>query len=147
MVPPKKGPEPVVKSLPFATARRPPTVVEVGPLRIGAGARAMIAGPCSVESPEQVMRIAREVAACGATALRGGIFKPRTNPYAFQGHGLDALEWLGAAGKANGLPGGTEGRAIDQVKPGAEKAECLSNGALHMQNVDRLRAAGPSRRP
>src|SRR5205823_1731660 len=87
ITPPKQGTEPVVKSLPHATARKAPTVVEVGPLRIGAGARAVIAGPCSVESAEQVMRIAREVASCGATALRGGIFKPRTNPYAFQGHG------------------------------------------------------------
>src|SRR5258708_778386 len=109
MVPPKQGTEPVVKSLPFATARRPPAVVEVGPLRIGAGARAMIAGPCSVEAPEQVMRIAREVAACGATALGGGIFKPRTNPYAFQGHGLDALEWLGGGGEETGRAAGSGG--------------------------------------
>src|ERR1700682_3922267 len=103
---PSEGPEPVVKSLPHATARKALTVVEVGPFRVGGGARAVIAGPCSVESPEQVMRIAKEVASCGATALRGGIFKPRTNPYAFQGHGLEALDWLGQVGRRSGLPVG-----------------------------------------
>src|SRR5260370_18642995 len=147
MVPPKKGPEPVVKSLPFAAARGPRTVVEVGPLRIGAGARAMIAGPCSVESPEQVMRIGREVAACGVTAVRGGIFKPRTNPYAFQGHGLGALEWLVAAGKERGLPVVTEVMAVDQVQPVAAKADVLQIGARNMQNFDLLRAVGRAGRP
>src|SRR5467141_1104282 len=147
ITPPKQGTEPVVKSLPHATARRAPTVVEVGPLRLGAGARAVIAGPCSVESPEQVMRIAREVASCGATALRGGIFKPRTNPYAFQGHGLEALDWLVAAGKANGLPVVTEVMAVDHVKAVAEKADVLQIGARNMQNFDLLRAAGRAGRP
>src|ERR1700682_3268815 len=133
---PSEGPEPVVKSLPHATARKALTVVEVGPFRVGGGARAVIAGPCSVESPEQVMRIAKEVASCGATALRGGIFKPRTNPYAFQGHGLEALDWLVAAGKANGLPVVTEVMAIDQVKPVAEKADVLQIGARNTQDFD-----------
>jgi 3-deoxy-7-phosphoheptulonate synthase len=145
--PPRQGTEPVVKSLPHATARKAPTVVEVGPFRVGGGARAVIAGPCSVESPEQVMRIAQEVASCGATALRGGIYKPRTNPYAFQGHGLEALDWLVAAGKANGLPVVTEVMAIDQVKPVAEKADILQIGARNMQNFDLLRAVGRSGRP
>jgi 3-deoxy-7-phosphoheptulonate synthase len=143
----KPGTEPVVKSLPHATARRQLTVVEVGPLRIGGGSRAMIAGPCSVESPEQVMRIAREVAACGATGLRGGIFKPRTNPYAFQGHGLEALEWLCAAGKAVGLPVVTEVMAVDQVAAVAERADVLQIGARNMQNYDLLRAVGRAKRP
>ncbi len=147
MVPPKQGSEPVVKSLPHATARKPLTIVEVGPLRVGAGARAMIAGPCSVESPEQVMRIAREVASCGATALRGGIFKPRTNPYAFQGHGLDALEWMVAASKATGLPIVTEVMAVDHVQAVAEKADILQIGARNMQNFDLLRAVGRAGRP
>src|SRR5262249_46680555 len=147
VTPPKQGTEPVVKSLPYATARKAPTVVEVGPLRVGGGARAVIAGPCSVESAEQVMRIAREVASCGATALRGGIFKPRTNPYAFQGHGLDALDWLVAAGKANGLPVVTEVMAVDQVRPVAEKADVLQIGARNMQNFDLLRAVGRAGRP
>ena len=146
-VAPKPGTEPVVKSLPHATARKPLTVVEVGPFKVGAGARAMIAGPCSVESAEQMLRIAREVAACGATALRGGIFKPRTNPYAFQGHGLEALDWMVAAGKATGLPIVTEVMAVDQVEPVAAKADVLQIGARNMQNFDLLRAVGRSRRP
>ncbi len=143
----KAGAEPVVKSLPHATARKPQTVVEVGPFRVGAGARAVIAGPCTVESPEQVMRIAREVAACGATALRGGIFKPRTNPYAFQGYGLEALKWFVEAGKAVGLPIVTEVMAVDQVAAVAEHANVLQIGARNMQNYDLLRAVGRAGRP
>ena len=146
-VPPRQGTEPVVKSLPHATARRAPTVVEVGPLKVGGGARSVIAGPCSVESAEQVMRIARHVASCGASALRGGIFKPRTNPYAFQGHGLDALDWMVAAGKETGLPIVTEVMAVDQVKAVAAKADVLQIGARNMQNFDLLRAVGRARRP
>ena len=144
---PKVGTAPAIKSLPHATARRAPTVVEVGPFKVGGGARAMIAGPCSVESPEQMLRIAREVAACGATALRGGIFKPRTNPYAFQGYGLEALQWMKAAGAAVGLPIVTEVMAVDQVLPVAEHADVLQIGARNMQNFDLLRAVGRSKRP
>ena len=147
MVPPRQGTEPVVKSLPHATARKPPTVVEIGPFKVGAGARAMIAGPCSVESREQMLRIAREVVSCGATALRGGIFKPRTNPYAFQGHGLEALDWLVEAGRETGLPIVTEVMAVDQVQPVAAKADMLQIGARNMQNFDLLRAVGRAGRP
>jgi 3-deoxy-7-phosphoheptulonate synthase len=146
-VAPKEGSEPAIKSLPHATARRAATVVEVGPFKVGAGARAMIAGPCSVESPEQMMRIAREVASCGATALRGGVFKPRTNPYAFQGHGLEALSWMKAASKEVGLPIVTEVMAVDQVGPVAEVADVLQIGARNMQNFDLLRAVGKAKRP
>ena len=143
----KAGAEPVVKSMPHATARKPQTVVEVGPFRVGAGSRAVIAGPCTVESPQQMMRIAREVAACGATALRGGIFKPRTNPYAFQGHGLEALKWFVEAGKAVGLPIATEVVAVDQVEAVAEHAHLLQIGARNMENYDLLRAVGRAGRP
>jgi 3-deoxy-7-phosphoheptulonate synthase len=146
-IPPKEGTAPAVKSLPHATARRAPTVVEVGPLKVGGGHRAMIAGPCSVESPEQVMRIAKEVVACGATALRGGIFKPRTNPYAFQGHGYEGLDWLVAAGKEVGLPIVTEVMAVDQVQAVATSADVLQIGARNMQNFDLLRAVGRAGRP
>ena len=146
-IPPKEGTAPAVKSLPHATARRAPTVIEVGPFKVGGGHRAMIAGPCSVESPEQVMRIAQEVVACGATALRGGVFKPRTNPYAFQGHGYEGLDWLVAAGKEVGLPIVTEVMAVDQVQAVAEKADVLQIGARNMQNFDLLRAVGKAGRP
>src|SRR5262249_19357390 len=136
LVPAKPGIEPVVKSLPHATARKPPTVVEIGRFKVGAGARAMIAGPCSVESREQVMRIAREVASCGATMLRGGIFKPRTNPYAFQGHGIEALDWLVDAGKSVGIPVVTEVMAVDQVKPVAAQAAVLQVRPRPIPNFD-----------
>ena len=122
-------------------------MVEVGPFKVGGGFRAMIAGPCSVESPEQVMRIARHVAACGATALRGGIYKPRTNPYSFQGHGLAALEWLVAAGRDVNLPVVTEVMAVDQVKDVAALSDVLQIGARNMQNFDLLRAVGRAGRP
>ncbi|HET7789133.1 MAG TPA: 3-deoxy-7-phosphoheptulonate synthase [Myxococcales bacterium] len=147
ITPPRQGTEPVVKALPHATARKAPTVVEVGRLRLGGGARAVIAGPCSVESAEQVMRIAQQVASCGATALRGGIFKARTNPYAFQGHGLEALDWLIAAGRATGLPVVTEVMAVDHVPAVAGQADLLQIGARNMQNFDLLRAAGRAGRP
>ena len=141
-LPAREGTAPAVKSLPHATARKPATIVEVGPFKVGGGHRAMIAGPCSVESAEQVMRIARYVASCGATALRGGIFKPRTNPYAFQGHGYEALTWLKAAGDDVGLPIVTEVMAVDQVERVAEHSDVLQIGARNMQNFDLLRAVG-----
>jgi len=146
-VAPKTAPGPAVASLPHATARRAPTQIAIGPFKIGAGARAMIAGPCSVESADQVLRIARHVASCGATALRGGIFKPRTNPYSFQGHGLAALEWLAAAGRDVGLPIVTEVMAVDQVEGVAALSDVLQIGARNMQNFDLLRAVGRAGRP
>ena len=91
------------------------------PFSVGGGRRAVIAGPCAVESPEQVMRLAKAVARAGATALRGGVFKPRTSPYAFQGHGLTALAWLREAGDAVGLPIVTEVMAPVAGRAGRER--------------------------
>lgn len=146
---PAPGPavRPRVASLPRATARRPPTTVAIGGFRVGGGARAVIAGPCTVESEEQVGRLARAVARAGATALRGGVFKPRTSPYSFQGHGLVALRWLKAAGESAGLPVVTEVMAPAQVGPVAEVADVLQVGARNCQNYDLLRAAGAAGRP
>jgi 3-deoxy-7-phosphoheptulonate synthase len=144
---PDHVPPPRVRDLPRATELRPPTVVTVGPFSVGGGKRAVIAGPCAVESPDQVMRLAREVARAGATALRGGVFKPRTSPYAFQGHGLDALSWLRAAGDAVGLPIVTEVMAPAQVEPVAKVADVLQIGARNCQNYDLLREAGQAGRP
>jgi 3-deoxy-7-phosphoheptulonate synthase len=87
------------------------------------------------------------VSSCGATAIRGGIFKPRTNPYAFQGHGYEGLDWLVAAGRDVGLPVVTEVMAVDQVQTIAEKADVLQIGARNMQNFDLLRAVGKAGRP
>ena len=144
---PDHVPPPRLKDLPKATEIRPPTVVAVRGFVVGGGHRAIIAGPCAVESPDQVMRLAREVARAGATALRGGVFKPRTSPYAFQGHGFEALSWLKAAGDSVGLPIVTEVMAPAQVGPVAEVADVLQIGARNCQNYDLLREAGKSGRP
>ncbi len=144
---PDHVPPPRMKDLPRATEVRPPTVVTVGPFAVGGGKRAVIAGPCAVESPDQVMRLAKEVARAGATALRGGVFKPRTSPYSFQGHGLEALSWLREAGDAVGLPIVTEVMAPAQVEPVARVADVLQIGARNCQNYDLLREAGRAGRP
>jgi 3-deoxy-7-phosphoheptulonate synthase len=138
---------PRMRDIPKVTEVREPSVVAVGPFVVGGGRRAVIAGPCAVESPEQVARLARAVARAGATALRGGVFKPRTSPYSFQGHGLDALGWMKEAGDAVGLPIVTEVMAPAQVVPVAERADVLQIGARNCQNYDLLREAGRSSRP
>jgi len=144
---PDHVPPPRLRDLPRATEVRPLSSVTIGRFVVGAGRRAVIAGPCAVESPEQVMRLAKAVARAGATALRGGVFKPRTSPYAFQGHGLEGLDWLKAAGDAVGLPIVTEVMAPGQVEKMAEKADVLQIGARNCQNYDLLREAGGSGRP
>jgi 3-deoxy-7-phosphoheptulonate synthase len=138
---------PRMRDIPKVTEVREPSVVAVGPFVVGGGRRAVIAGPCAVESPEQVARLARAVARAGATALRGGVFKPRTSPYSFQGHGLEALGWLKEAGDAVGLPIVTEVMAPGQVTQVAERADVLQIGARNCQNYDLLKEAGRSSRP
>jgi 3-deoxy-7-phosphoheptulonate synthase len=144
---PDHVPPPRIRDLPRATEVRPASVVTIGRFAVGGGRRAVIAGPCAVESPEQVARLAKAVARAGATALRGGVFKPRTSPYAFQGHGLEALGWLKNAGDAAGLPIVTEVMAPAQVGPVAEVADVLQIGARNCQNYDLLREAGQGGRP
>ncbi|MBL8114969.1 MAG: 3-deoxy-7-phosphoheptulonate synthase [Acidobacteria bacterium] len=143
---PRAVPEPRLKDAPQVTAQIPLTRVAIGPFAVGAGARAVIAGPCAVESPEQILRLAKAVSRAGATALRGGVYKPRTSPHAFQGHGLEGLAWLRAAGDAVGLPIVTEVMAPSQVGKLAEKAEILQIGARNCQNYDLLKEAGGSGR-
>jgi len=145
--PPDTVRPPRLHGFPRATEVRPPSVVEVGPFAVGAGRRAVIAGPCTVESEEQIHRIARAVARAGATALRGGIFKPRTSPYAFQGHGIEALRWLKEAGDESGIPVVTEVMAPAQVEPVARQADVLQIGARNCQNYDLLKEAGGAGRP
>jgi 3-deoxy-7-phosphoheptulonate synthase len=138
---------PRMRDIPKVTEVREMSVVAVGPFVVGGGRRAVIAGPCAVESPEQIMRLARAVARAGATAIRGGVFKPRTSPYSFQGHGLEALGWLKEAGDTVGLPIVTEVMAPAQVTPVAERADVLQIGARNCQNYDLLKEAGASSRP
>ncbi len=123
------------------------TVIRVGDLLIGDSSFVVMAGPCSVESQTQIQATAREVREHGAHILRGGVFKPRTSPYAFQGLGYGGLEMLSAAGKANGMPIITEVMSQEQVRRVAERADILQIGARNMQNFPLLREVGRVNRP
>ncbi|MFH0820833.1 MAG: 3-deoxy-7-phosphoheptulonate synthase [Candidatus Peregrinibacteria bacterium] len=98
----------------------------------------IIAGPCAVESKEQIMTIARRVKQAGAKMLRGGAFKPRTSPYSFQGLGMEGLKWLSEAGKKFGLPIVTEILSVDHLEAFREYADMLQIGSRNMQNFDLL---------
>ncbi|HEY5112731.1 MAG TPA: 3-deoxy-7-phosphoheptulonate synthase, partial [Coriobacteriia bacterium] len=123
------------------------TVVRVGAAEIGGGTFGVIAGPCSVESREQMMAVAKSVKASGATMLRGGAYKPRTSPYAFQGMGLDGLKLLREAGDSAGLPVVTEVLDVRDAETVAEWADVLQVGARNMQNFMMLEELGKMRRP
>ena len=123
------------------------TVVDVSGVPIGGGDRfSVIAGPCSVESEEQVVAIAKAVKASGATMLRGGAFKPRTSPYAFQGLGETGLEYLKAARAETGLPIVTELMDVTHL-PLFKDVDVIQIGARTMQNFDLLKAVGHQDKP
>jgi chorismate mutase/prephenate dehydratase len=128
-------------------ARRADTIVRVGDLLVGGDGFAVMSGPCSVESSEQIHATARFVRDHGAHVLRGGVFKPRTSPYAFQGLGWEGLDLLVDAGREAGLPVVTEVMAVDQVQRMAKAADILQVGARNMQNFDLLRELGKVDRP
>jgi 3-deoxy-7-phosphoheptulonate synthase len=123
------------------------TVIPVGKARIGGPGLVVIAGPCAVESESQLLRIAHAVKKAGAHMLRGGAFKPRTSPYAFQGLGKKGLKMLAKARKETGLPVVTE--VLDQRSLGdvAEYADVLQVGARNMQNFALLKDLGKLRKP
>jgi len=123
------------------------TLVRVGDLLIGGDGFVVMAGPCSVESAEMIEKTAHHVRDKGAHILRGGVFKPRTGPYAFQGLGLEGLDMLAAAGKAAGMPIVTEVMSPEQVRLVAEKSDMLQIGARNMQNFALLNAVGKVDRP
>jgi 3-deoxy-7-phosphoheptulonate synthase len=125
---------------------RPPSVVEVGDAAVGRRLT-VIAGPCSVESEEQMVATARAVEAAGADMLRGGAFKPRTSPYSFQGLGLEGLKLLDLARRETGLPVVTEVLDTRDVPWVAEYADVLQVGARNMQNFSLLREVGRCRLP
>ena len=127
--------------------RDAPTVIEARGRRIGNGSFGLIAGPCTVESEEQTLETALAVAAAGATMLRGGAFKPRTSPYAFQGLGLDALDVLLEAREQTGLPIVTELLDPRHVEAVAEVADVVQIGARNMQNFLLLSEVGRLDRP
>ena len=146
------GVEQVLRVLkPFKLASREfraaDTIVEVGSVRIGGGHLAMIAGPCAVESFERLDAIAARVKASGANLLRGGAFKPRTSPYAFQGLGERGLKILREVGDKHGLPVVTEVMDPRQVELVCRYADMLQIGARNMQNFDLLREVGQTRKP
>ena len=122
------------------------SVVEVAGHKIGGGHFQIIAGPCSVESEEQIISIAREVAAAGATMLRGGAFKPRTSPYAFQGLRAEGLELLLKAKKESGMPIVTEIMDLSHIDLFAD-VDLIQVGARNMQNFELLKELGHSDKP
>src|SRR5215207_3084690 len=123
------------------------TVIRILDAVVGDGSLTVMAGPCSVESREQLFETADAVAAAGATILRGGAFKPRTSPYAFQGLGVEALRYLAEARDRTGLPIITEVMEASQVDIVAEYADILQVGARNMQNYSLLRDVGRVARP
>jgi 3-deoxy-7-phosphoheptulonate synthase len=123
------------------------TVVNVGGVLIGDGGFVVIAGPCSVESREQLFSTAKAVKAADAQLLRGGAYKPRTSPYDFQGLGLEALELLSEVRKETGLPVVTEVMSTEDVDLICEHADMLQVGARNMQNFALLRRLAKASKP
>ncbi len=138
-------------SKPFKLASREvkeeDTIVKVGPLEIGNGRLVVMAGPCSVDTEENVMVAARAVKAAGAHMLRGGAFKPRTSPYAFRGHGEKGLKILAAARAETGLPIVTEVMDARDVDLVARYADVLQIGSRNMQNFSLLDEVGKAQKP
>ena len=136
-------------SEPFKQANRKfhpkDTIVEAGSARIGGGYFAMIAGPCSVESEEQIVAVAKAVKESGATMLRGGAFKPRTSPYAFQGMGPEGLRLLELAKQETGLPIVTEIMNINTLEL-FDNVDVIQVGARNMQNFDLLKELGKTKK-
>jgi 3-deoxy-7-phosphoheptulonate synthase len=125
-----------------------PTVIKIGGVEIGEGRSPItIAGPCAVESKEQIIRTAKAVKAAGADMLRGGAFKPRTGPYTFQGLGEEGLKLLALAKQETGLPIVSEIMSVENVELVANYVDVLQVGARNMQNFDLLREVGRIRKP
>jgi 3-deoxy-7-phosphoheptulonate synthase len=140
---------PILKPFKLASleVKSEPTQVRVGDVVIGGKKLVVMAGPCSVESREQVLEVATRVKAAGATVLRGGAFKPRTSPYAFQGLEEEGLKYLAEARRETGLPVITEVMEPDKVAVVAEHADILQIGARNVQNFSLLRKVGESGKP
>jgi 3-deoxy-7-phosphoheptulonate synthase len=123
------------------------SVIPLGNAQVGAEDLALIAGPCSVEGRSEILEIAHAVKEAGATALRGGAFKPRTSPYSFQGLGEEGLRLLALAREETGLPVVTEVMAPELVPLVTQYADILQIGARNMQNYALLHAVGEARHP
>lgn len=123
------------------------TVVDVNEIKVGGNKIVMIAGPCSVEGENQICRIAQQVKDAGACMLRGGAYKPRTSPYAFQGMGTKGILALDKARKLTGLPIVSELMAVEHLDEFVEHVDVIQIGARNMQNFDLLKAVGRTKKP
>jgi 3-deoxy-7-phosphoheptulonate synthase len=143
---PVKAPMPTLEL--FSSARvSGRTVVQIGSVKMGAGQPVVMAGPCSVESYEQLLATGEAVKSAGAVILRGGAYKPRTSPYDFQGLGVEALRILSRVRRETGLPIVSEVLSTDDVEIVAEHVDMLQVGARNMQNFALLRRLGLLRKP
>ncbi len=127
--------------------RQEDSVVNVGPVKIGGKKLVIIAGPCAVETREQIVETAKFLVGCGTALLRGGAFKPRTSPYAFQGLGKEGLDLLSEARAASGLPVVTEVIDEHSLDMSVETADMLQIGARNMQNFSLLKMVGQTKKP
>jgi 3-deoxy-7-phosphoheptulonate synthase len=123
------------------------SLVEIGGVRVGGPDFVLVAGPCAVESREQIRAVARAVKKAGAHLLRGGAFKPRTSPYSFQGLGEEGLKFLAEARDETGLPVVTEAVDVEGVDLVERYADAIQIGARNMQNFSLLRRVGKARKP
>ncbi|WP_186428639.1 3-deoxy-7-phosphoheptulonate synthase [Clostridium sp. BSD9I1] len=123
------------------------SIIPVGSELIGGTKLAVMAGPCSVESEEQIVGLAEEIKRSGATFLRGGAFKPRTSPYSFQGMGLEGLELLKIAREKTGLPIVSEIMSPQYIETFVEDVDVIQVGARNMQNFDLLKLLGKTNKP
>jgi len=123
------------------------SIIDVAGVQIGGNRIQVIAGPCSVESQEQVTGIAKEVKAAGASLMRGGAFKPRTSPYSFQGLGETGLDFLKAARNETGLPIVSEIMSLDKLERFVEDVDLIQVGARNMQNFEMLKELGKINKP
>ncbi|MEK7278975.1 MAG: 3-deoxy-7-phosphoheptulonate synthase [Chloroflexota bacterium] len=139
---------PILKPFKLASRDMHPadTLVPLNGTKVGGPKIAIIAGPCAVESRAQILETAHAVKEAGATALRGGAFKPRTSPYSFQGLGEEGLQLLAEAREATGLPIVTEAMSPEQVPLVAQYADVIQIGARNMQNYALLNAVGDARK-
>ena len=124
-----------------------PSVIDVNGVKIGGGTFTVMAGPCSVESREQIVEVAKAVKASGAHILRGGAYKPRTSPYAFQGLELEGLDLLMEARKETGMPIITEIQSVDMIDRFVKDVDIIQVGARNMQNFHLLKALGKIDKP
>ncbi|MDR2536017.1 MAG: 3-deoxy-7-phosphoheptulonate synthase [Treponema sp.] len=127
--------------------KREDTIVTVGPVKIGGSRISVIAGPCAVESKEQIYETAALVRESGAVMLRGGAYKPRTSPYAFQGLGMRGLEYMKAAGEAQGMPIVTEVVSPELAVQMNDLTDMFQIGARNMQNFELLKKVGSLKKP